>query len=46
MKLNVVPESFCEERWFGGVGGAVDRNPELGNPVRGWTDATPCNLGD
>jgi hypothetical protein len=29
-------------RGTGGVGGAVDLMPELGKPVRGATDATPC----
>jgi hypothetical protein len=29
-------------RGTGGVGGAVDLIPELGKPVRGATDAIPC----
>lgn len=39
--LKSLPVSCCDVRGFGGVGGAVDLNPELGNPVRGGADATP-----
>ena len=30
-------------RGFGGVIGAVDLNPELGNPIRGAAEVTPCD---
>lgn len=43
MLLQEVPGSWYEIRGLGGVGGAVDLSPELGNPVLGATDVTPCD---
>lgn len=44
MVFQGVPESWWEVRGLGGVGGAVDLSPELGNPVLGATEVTPCDL--
>jgi hypothetical protein len=36
-----LPASVEDVLGFGGVGGAVDLKPELGNPVLCWTDVAP-----